>query len=198
MNAVESASEDLARAQCYAIIGRLLYGGPDAGLTAYIAQLPANDEAVPLAQAWQALQRACRDADPAQTGLEYDDLFIGVGKAPVTLYTSAYAAPYAPDRHLLALRNRLDDLGLARRATAGETEDHIAALCDTMRWLIENGHGEDAERRFFFEFVAPAVEPLCGAIEADGRSPFYRTVARFLLSFYEVERAGFELLGMEE
>ncbi|MGE5523353.1 MAG: molecular chaperone [Rhodospirillaceae bacterium] len=198
MNLAELASEDLARAQCYAIIGRLLYGGPDAGLAAYIADEPGNDEAVPLAQAWQALQGACRDADLAQVGLEYDDLFVGVGKAPVTLYTSGYAAPHAPDRHLLALRNRLDDLGLARRATAGETEDHIAALCDAMRCLIENGHGVDAERRFFFEFVAPAVEPLCAAIEADGRSPFYRTVARFLQSFYEVERAGFELLGTSD
>jgi TorA maturation chaperone TorD len=188
-------AEDLARAQCYAIVGRLMYGAPDAALASYIMQQPSSDEAVPLALAWKALQRGCHEADIEQVRMEYDDLFIGVGQAPVTVYTSGYVSPHAPDRHLLALRNALDALGLARRIEAGETEDHVSALCDAMRWLIENGHGPAAEGRFFFDFVAPAIEPLCAAITNNPRAAFYRVVAAYLLAFYEVERTGFELEG---
>ena len=187
--------EDLARAHCYAIVGRLMYGAPDVAFASYIVQQPSNDDAVRLALAWKALQAACRDADREQVRLEYDDLFVSVGKAPVTLYTSGYVSPQAPDRHLLALRNALDALGLARRTEAGETEDHISALCDTMRWLIESGQSLAAQRRFFFDFVAPAIEPLCAAIAGNPQAAFYRTVAAYLLAFYEVERTGFELDG---
>lgn len=190
-------AEDLARAQCYAIIGRLMYGAPDAVFVSYIVQQPATADAVPLAMAWKALQIATRDADIEQTRLEYDDLFVGVGKAPVTPYTSGYASPQAPDRHLLGLRNTLDALGLSRRTEAGETEDHVSALCDTMRWLIETGQGVEAERRFFYDYVAPAIEPLCTAIVGNQQSAFYKTVAAYMLAFYEIERAGFELVDTD-
>lgn len=189
--------EELARAHCYALIGRLLYGAPDAALVARMLAQPAAEDAVPLAQAWQGLQQACRDIDLDDARLEYDELFVGVGKAPVTLYTSAYVAPHAPDRHLLALRNRLDALGLARRPEAGETEDHVSALCDVMRWLIEHGAGLASERQFFFEYLAPAVEPLCKAIALHPQARFYRSVAAYLEAFADVERAGFELAGAD-
>lgn len=185
--------EDLARAYGYALIGRLLYGAPDAALVARLLEQPASDDAVPLAQAWQALQQASREIDLDDVRLEYDELFIGVGRAPVTLYTSAYVAAHAPDRHLLALRNQLDALGLARRPEAGETEDHMSALCDVMRWLIENRVGLAGERQFFFDYLAPAVEPLCKAIAMQPRSRFYRSVAAYLEAYADVERTGFEL-----
>lgn len=193
-----TSAEDLARAHCYAVIGRLMYAPPDAPLVAYILQQPSVDDAVPLAQAWTAVQAACRGAELEQVRLEYDDLFVGVGKAPVTLYTGAYAAPQSPDRHLLALRNKLDALGLARRTQAGEMEDHVSALCDVMRWLIESNRGLEAERGFFFEFLAPAAEPLCTAITRHPQAVFYRSVAAYMWAYYEVERAGFELVGMDD
>lgn len=190
--------EELARAQSYAVIGRLMYGAPDAAVIDYIAQQPTTDDPLPLAQAWKALQTACREADMDAVRLEYDDLFIGVGKAAVTLYTGAYAAPQAPDRHLLALRNELDALGLARRMQAGEMEDHVSALCDAMRWLIESACGLETERRFFFEYVAPAAEPLCAAITRTPKAHFYRSVAGYMQAFYDIERAGFELVGTSD
>jgi TorA maturation chaperone TorD len=190
--------EDRARAYCYALIGRLMYAAPDAALTESILQQSGFDEAVPLGQAWKGLQDACRGADLDELRLEYDDLFVGVGKAPVTLYTGAYATAHAPDRHLLALRNELDALGLARRTEAGETEDHVSALCDVMRWLIEHGRGLDAERRYFFQFIAPAAEPLCAAIRQQPGARFYQAVAAYMHAFYDVERTGFELVGTDD
>lgn len=196
--AAQLSPEDAARANGYALMGRLLYGAPDEALRAYMLSLPASEDAVPLALAWRTLQQACRDADLDATRLAYDDLFVGVGKAPVTLYTAAYAAPHAPDRHLLALRGELGRMGLGRRQEAGETEDHIAAVCDVMRWLIVNGRGPDAERRFFYGYVAPAADALCAAIEGHPQSsPFYRAVAGWGRAFYEVERTAFELDAVE-
>jgi len=196
-SATQIPDEDQARAHCYAVIGRLMYGAADARLLCYIAEQPATDNAARLTVAWKALQSVCREADVDQVRLEYDDLFVGVGKAPVTLYTSAYAAPQAPDRHLLALRNTLDGFGLARRVEAGETEDHIAAVCDVMRWLIENARGLESERQFFHDFVAPAMEHLGGAVVDSPQARFYRAVADYMLAFCEVERTGFELEGMD-
>lgn len=193
--AVEILPEDRARANCYALIGRLMYGPPDAELLSYIATQRSDDDAAPLAHAWRELQAACRTVPAEEARYEYDDLFIGVGKAPVTLYTAAYAAPQAPDRHLLSLRDQLDAWQLARRREAGESEDHISGVCDVMRWLIETGHGLEAERAFFYPFVAPAMEPLCSAIGKAPRSQFYRHVAAFMLAFHDVERSGFELMG---
>jgi len=193
----EILPEDRARANCYALIGRFMYGPPDADVLSYVAKQTGGEDAVPLAQAWRGLQAACASADVDDARAEYDDLFVGVGKAPVSLYTAAYAAPHAPDRHLLGLRDQLDAWHLARRPQAGESEDHISGVCDVMRWLIETGQGLDAERAFFLGFVAPAVEPLCDAIANAHQSLFYRHVAAFVLAFYEVERSGFELVGTE-
>ncbi|HWI15177.1 MAG TPA: molecular chaperone TorD family protein [Burkholderiales bacterium] len=195
--ATRISEEDQARAHCYAVIGRLMYGAADAPLLRYLAGQPATDSGGPYGVAWKALQSACREADAEHVQREYDDLFVGVGKAPVTLYTSAYAAPQAPDRHLLALRTTLGSLGLARRVEAGETEDHIAAVCDVMRWLIENARGLESERQFFYDFVAPAMESLARAMVASPRAAFYRSVGDYMLAFCEVERTGFELEGMD-
>lgn len=186
-------AEEQARANCYAVIGRLLYAAPDASIRDYVRRAGSIGDSGPLAEAWDHLQATVADAPEAEARLEYDDLFVSVGKAPVTLYTSAYAAPHAPDRHLVALRARLDTFGLARTRNAGEPEDHIAAICDVMRWLIETGQGMGAEQFFFSTCLAPAVEPLCNAINACPGARVYRAVAAFFLQFYDVERAAFEL-----
>jgi len=57
---------------------------------------------------------------------EFDSLFVGVGKAPVTPYSFHYLTGVAPDRHLVRLRQRLDGWGLARRSAAFEVEDHVS------------------------------------------------------------------------
>jgi TorA maturation chaperone TorD len=189
----EFDAEERARAHCYALLGRLLYGPPDGALQAGLADEAAEQSDSPLAAAWRQLQHACRTSDLDAVRAEYDDLFVSVGKAPVTLYTAAYAAPHAPDQHLLELRRSLGGWGLARRTDAGETEDHISGLCDMMRWLIESRAGVEAERRFFLQFMAPAAAPLCTAIRRAPQASFYRAVAGFLLAFCDVERAAFEL-----
>lgn len=185
--------EELARAFGYALIGRLFYGPPDALLRRNVAEAGTAAADGALAETWEALRAALESSDDASLRQEYDDLFVSVGKAPVTLYTSSYASPAAPDRHLVQLRDQLAAFGLARRVAVGETEDHIAGICDVMRWLIQSRQGLAAERRFFTTNIAPVVAPLTQAILAQPAAQFYSIVARFAAAFFHVESEAFEL-----
>jgi hypothetical protein len=49
---------------------------------------------------------------------EYDETFIGTGKAPVTLYTTAYVIKYSSETPLAALRGELADLVREQAAEA--------------------------------------------------------------------------------
>ena len=190
--------EEQARADLYGLIGRLFYGPPDARLLEDVSSSPAAEVTedardIPLPDAWGRLREACRSSDPAIVRQEYDGLFVGVGKAPVTPYLSAHAEPHAPDRHLLRLRQRLAGWGLARRESAGEVEDHISGVCDVMRWLIEQRRPLADQRAFFRDFVYGGATAFCVAAQKSPSGAFYREVARFTLQFLEVEKVAFEM-----
>jgi TorA maturation chaperone TorD len=196
--APEISEEDRARAACYALMSRFFYAPPDSHLLAEICNAPleagAEAPAGGMGAAWSELQEACRNAFPAVIRQEYDTLFIGVGKALVTPYTSRYARQSAPDRHLVRLREQLEAWGLARRERVFETEDHISGICDVMRHLIEQDYPLEEQRRCFEEFVYPGVMPLFDAIDAVEAAGFYRHIALFSRRFIEVEREGFAML----
>lgn len=193
-----SVAEDSARAGCYALIGRLFYDAPDAELLKAICTAPYAAEtpgaAGDFAPAWKELQTACCNADAARLRREYDSLFISVGKAAVTLYTSRYVAGVAADKHLVRLREHLDSLGLARHGTVFEVEDHIAGLCDVMRHMIEANQMLEDQRQFFDGFVRTGAIPLCVAVERAEPAVFYKAVAAFALAFFEMEKLAFEMV----
>ena len=43
--------------------------------------------------------------------------------------------------------------GLVRREAVYEVEDHVSAVCDVMRWLIEHDRPLEVQQGFFDEFV---------------------------------------------
>jgi TorA maturation chaperone TorD len=188
--------EEVARANFYGLLARLFYAPPDqALLDAIVAADELQAEEGALALAWRDLAAAAAHADPRALREEYDAAFVGTGKAPITLYVCAYSLRYTNETPLAELRGELAALGLARGAQASEPEDHIAALCETMRLLITEEQRDLAEqRRFFSRWIAPAVEPLCDAITKSSQVGFYRSVARLAKSFFEVEQSAFEML----
>lgn len=190
------APEEAARANFYALLARLFYVPPDrAFLDALAASGPLEAEAGELAEAWQALVDAARKTDPEAVRDEFDTVFVGTGKAPVTLYSTAYTIKHSNEAPLAALRGELARLGLARRNEAHEPEDHIAALCDAMRFLVaEQQDSLEEQQRFFSRWIAPAMEGLCGAIERNDKTRFYKHVSRFARSFLLVEQSAFEML----
>lgn len=186
--------EEQARANFYALLSRLFYGPPDAGLLAALGQadeLEADDPII--ADRWRELARASAAVDADVVREEYESAFIGTGRAPVTLYTSAYSIRHTNEVPLAPLRGELARLRLARRNEVGEPEDHIAALCDTMRHLV--AESELADQQGFFErWIQPIVEPLCDAIEASEHTAFYKHVGRMAKAFFLLERSAFEML----
>ena len=185
--------EDQARAGYYALLARLFYAGPDAGLLATIAgadEIVATGEQSALAGAWNALALAARAMDADTARLEYDQLFVGTGKAEVTPYASYYLAETGREKILVKLRAELAGLGLKRSERAAEPEDHVSGLFDAMRYLISLGSDDAALRKqqdFFDRYIARSFRNLCTAISASEKSNFYKHVARFADTFLSVE-----------
>lgn len=186
--------EEAARANIYGLLARLFYAPPDAALLASIARAgDAEADEGDVAEAWQGLARAAAEADAEAVTEEYETVFVGTGKAPITLYASAYLIRYTNEAPLARLRGQLEALGLSRRNSVHEPEDHIAALCEVMRHLVSAK--ELAEQRQFFEqWIWPTVQPLCAAIEKSEKTRFYKSVSDLLLKLCRIEYVAFEML----
>ena len=190
--------EDIARANFYGLISRLFYAPPDPNLLAEIGRSRRDEggggqEGGTLVGAWRGLQEACRSAYPAVVRQEYDTLFVGTGKSEVTPYLSGYAEATAPDRFLVRLREQLDAWGLARRQGIGEVEDHISGVSDIMRWLIENQRPLAEQQQFFESFAYRGALAFCAAVQKSPSANFYKPVATLTSSFFDIERAAFEM-----
>jgi TorA maturation chaperone TorD len=188
--------EEVARANFYGLLARLFYAPPDAALLEALAgaeEIDAEDGGI--GEAWQRLAQAAAAADPDAVREEYEHVFVGTGKAAVTLYTSAYTLRYSNEVPLVALRTELAALGLGRREGASEPEDHIAALCDAMRHFVaEQKRDLHEQARFFSRWIAPAADPLCNAIAQHAATDFYKPVAGFANAFLHLEQSAFEML----
>lgn len=192
--------EELARAEVYGLLARLFLAPPDAELHAAF-QVAVTAAPVPggfLERSWGDLVAAARRLDRDAIEDEFDALFGGVGKPDILPYASFFASGRLNDKPLVALRRSLASLGLEGTGERGVSEDHVASVCEVMRWLIagedDGPGGLDAERRFFEAHLAPLAGPLCDAVEQHARADFYRAAARFARDFFAVETQGFDLL----
>ena len=192
--------EETARAELYGLLSQLYYAAPDATLLAAlrVAVTEAPTDGGFLQEPWQHLVGTVRTLDDAIIAKEFDRLFGGVGKPEVYLYGSHYLSGFLNERPLAKLRTDLDRLGLARGEGMPETEDHIAYLCEVMRYLIA---GDDvavcnltAQRDLFATHLQPWVLLLCDALEAHPQAKFYAALAQFTRAFVAVETQGFDML----
>lgn len=198
--------EDRARADMYALLSRLFYGAPDEALLRAIAtagNVNAEGESDGLACTWQELATTAALAEVDDVTHEYESIFVGVGKADITLYSTFYLTGithngHGAEKHLVTLRHDLANLGLGRQHSVHEPEDHLSALCDVMRFLII-GDGEtpsaglDRQQAFFRAHIARWFAGFADAIEAHERTNFYRHVGRFLRALFELENESFAI-----
>jgi len=191
--------EEAARGDFYALLARLLQSGADATLLAALANaapIPADGDP-DLARAWDELSRASSVMDADASGEEYDSLFAGVGKAPVSIYAGFYTGAMAIDHPRVRLQADFAALGLERRAST-EPEDHFAILFDVMRVLVVGGAGRtpaplDEQKRFFSAYLETGAPKFFNAVIACGRANYYRKVAAVGLAFVAIEVESFEL-----
>ena len=192
--------EETARAELYGLLSQLYYAAPGAellsALRVAVTEAPAAGGF--LQEPWQQLVGAARTLDDAAIAQEFDRLFGGVGKPEVYVYASHYLSGFLNEKPLARLRGDLLQLGLARDETMPETEDHIAYLCEVMRYLIA---GDDvavcnltAQRDFFATHLQAWVGLMCDALTAHPQARFYAAVAQFTRAFVSVEMQGFDML----
>lgn len=198
MNAPVTMLDDaeLARANAYALLAHLLFAPPQASVLDSLRQGQHADAADAMSQSWNALCAAAQDADAIAD--EYAALFESMGKPVVSLYGSWYLTGFLMEKPLALLRDDMQRMGLARQEGQSDPEDHIAGELEVMRHLIMRG---DAawQQCFFQQHLQPWYRDFCAALaEADvsgqtSSNGFYRTVARFMQTFLDMERDYFRL-----
>ena len=205
------SAEDLARADLYGLLATLFFHAADADLLQRIAAAPLDPigdgdiaaadahaaASSALTQAWRKLVARAGQTTAEQADDEYTELFIGVGKPEVFLYGSYYQAGFMNEKPLVVLRDDLRRHGLERAEGITETEDHLATLCEVMRYLIA---GDDVavarigeQRAFFQRHLAPWVDTACDAVLQHPRAALYADVAGLAKAFFDVERLALEL-----
>ncbi|MEO7242483.1 MAG: molecular chaperone TorD family protein [Variovorax sp.] len=196
----DSEREELARAEIYGLLAQSLHAAPSAALHAQLSVAPTEAPAAGafLERSWSEVVGAARRLTPAQVESEYEQLFGGVGKPDVFLYGSWYLAGFLNEKPLVDLRDDLAALGLERPDDVLETEDHIASLCEVMRYLIAGDEADVCnlamQQRFFDRHLRPWVESLCDTVAAHPRADFYRTLMHFARDFFSVEVQAFDLM----
>ena len=192
--------EEIARAEVYGVLAHLYVGPPDEALHERLrtAVTEAPVAGAFLERSWGDVVAAAQRLPAAAIAAEYDALFGGVGKPEVFLYGSFHLVGHLNGKPLVALRGDLERLGLERPASVSETEDHLASLCEVMRYLIA---GDDPgvsnlgnQQRFFNAHLRGWVEPFCEQLGAHPRADFYRALAAFTRDFFAVEAQGLDLL----
>ena len=199
--ALESVlDEETARAEIYGLLAHLFYQ-PPAPQTLAQMRLAVTEAPTPgafLEEPWRHLVGVTREMSDQAVQEEYNLLFAGVGKPELYLFGSHYLSGFLNEKPLVRLRDDLAALGLARDEAMPETEDHIAYLCEVMRYLIA---GEDAgvsdlkqQRNFYLAHLHPWVAQMCEALSAHPKGRFYAALAVFLAAFASVEAQGFDML----
>jgi TorA maturation chaperone TorD len=203
------AGEDQARADFYALLARLLLAPPDAGLLSALAQAEPVSAAgeFALEDAWLKLTQAASVVDASAASDEFSLLFLSTGNPLLNPFGSFYLTGHLNDVPLVQLRHDLGRLGLARAPGAGESEDHLGALCETMRVLIQGtpAGGSQlarqpllAQKQFFEAHIRPWYAAcLADLAKAEGAN-FYRVVAAVADAFLSIEAQAFSVLDADD
>lgn len=203
--------EEEARANLYGLLAELFYSPPSKALIETIAACKAPGGGL-IDTAWNALSNACATIPPEEIQEEYERLFISVGKPEIILCGSYYMAGFMMEKPLAELRSELIRLGLERAESVAESEDHIAALCEVMRYLISanssagtsaESHAADGpsaehafivQKKFFAEYVQPWAGELCDKLTAHPDANFYAALSNLTQVFFEIESEAFEMV----
>jgi TorA maturation chaperone TorD len=192
--------EETARADVYGLLAALYYAPPSPELLSQmrVAVTEAPAAGGFLEESWRTLVGVARELGDEAIRAEYHALFGGVGKPEVYLFGSHYLSGFLNEKPLAALRQDLAGLGLARDEQMPETEDHVAYLCEVMRFLIA---GDDVsvsnltrQQGFFAAHLQPWVLSMCDAVAGHPKARFYRALAEFTRAFMSVETQGFDML----
>lgn len=202
------SDEDLMRADVYGLLAELFASPPSDGFFNRMAASPkpsADDPKTPLTEAWSSVLARAESRAPAVIREEFKSLFVAVGKPDVAANASFYLHGSLNGQALVDIRSSLDGFGLERDPASPETEDHISAVCEVMRFLVAgelegSGPPQDllaAQRDFFHQHLASWAFDFLDAVEAHHTAHFYAAVAVFARAFFEIERQAFDIYAAD-
>jgi len=187
---------DAARAYVYSLLAVLLAAPPSAetlGLLHRIDARPGSKNR--MTDAWQKLKSAGIEVDARQLDDEYHRLFVGLGHGELIPYGSWYQTGSLMDKPLARLRSDLTSLGIERRPSVKETEDHAAALLESMAMICSPLSGFDAQtqRNFFSDHLAVWLGLFFSDLQQAPAARFYRAVGALGAAFLELEEIYLDL-----
>jgi TorA maturation chaperone TorD len=198
------SAEDLARADLYGLLALLFYAPPPTELLEKITHFSQEMDSSEVASTsllqgpWNELVELAKSSQAEEWADEYETSFIGVGKQEIFLYGSFYLTGFLNERPLVALRHDLERMGLEGSEDITETEDHIACLCEVMRYLIA---GEDLsicnltqQKQFFNQHIRVWVNELFDILESYPHLKLYRAVGELARIFFEIEGQAFDMV----
>lgn len=203
---VPPGPEDQARADFYSLLAALLLAPPEPEFLSALAgadALACRQADSSLETAWETLVATAAVMDAEAVRDEFNAIYVGLGDPRVDPYASRYLSGFLNEKPLAALREELARLGLARLAGAAQMEDHLGALCETMRLLITGGPGLprrplQVQQTFFGRYIAPWHARCLNDIRAVPGVGFYARVADLAQAFFEIEQQAFEMEGNDE
>jgi TorA maturation chaperone TorD len=184
---------DVARARTYRLLSHLIAKPPAQPLLDRVMKI--SGDVTPLGMAWMALADAARETTEETVGIEYFNLFVGVGRGDVLPYASFYLAGFLHERPLAAVRADLKALGIERRAGIHEPEDNVATLFDAMAGLIDGTYEASASAQddFFAKHIKTWVPRLFADIGVAPSAKFYRAVADVGSHWIDLETRAFAI-----
>lgn len=181
--------EQQYRAAAYGMLAALLRDVPDAALMNQVAKFSGVDEGGDeMALSMSLLGLAAERCSVESVNDEYHALFIGIGRGELLPYGSFYLTGFLMEKPLGDLRDDLDRLGYEREAEVHEPEDHVAALCEVMAMLIQDGSSIDTQRVFFVSHINSWFKQFFTEMSTADNAVFYKAVARFGAAFLEIEK----------
>jgi TorA maturation chaperone TorD len=188
--------EQASRAGMYSVLAALLRVGPGAAVREYVGRLEgeAGETKGDLAVGLNLLSLAARHSSAAALRDEYHALFIGLGRGELVPYGSWYQTGFLMEQPLGLLRADLARLGFERADDVREPEDHIAALCEVMSFLVRDGVEVERQRQFFDSHLGSWAGGFFADLSEARSAVFYRSVGRVGTAFIGLEGRYLSLL----
>jgi TorA maturation chaperone TorD/DNA-binding transcriptional regulator YdaS (Cro superfamily) len=184
---------ELARAQEYLLLARLLRHAPDADLLSELSRL--RGDASPLGMARLQLADAASRYTETEVASEYFALFIGIGRGELLPYASFYLTGFLHEKPLAYLREDLGVLGIERATGNFDPEDHLGLLLEVMGGFANGTFEADLTRQqqFFDRHIAPWAERCFADLGVSPSARFYKAVAVLGGCFIDLEREAFQI-----
>lgn len=185
------------RAAVYDLLASLLARSPEEETLERLRSIGEVDASEgQIAMGWELMKRASQKSQLDSVQEEYFSLFIGLGRGELVPFGSWYMTGFLMEKPVAVLRGELIALGIERQDGVVESEDHIAALCESMAIIIRSSEEIPlaTQQQFFTDHLAPWVGRFFNDMQNAKAAHFYRSVGFFGESFFEFER---QLLEMQ-